>query len=293
MQCLQSLSLLSDFPFEVIVVDDASDEPISNVELAKKLAPELLQRIELVRYEENKGYIPARNEMVQRARTQYILSLDDDAKLFHADTIHKALEILENDPKVGAVALSQADKDGRLLADYMQPAPVSYNCYAQSFSGYGHILRRDLFLKLGGYKESFWFYGEEAEYCKRMLDLGFYVIYLPEAKVIHSHSPIGRNELTRLRYGCRNKCFDAIYNEPLPMMLLSIPLRIINYIRWRKIPCEYYNISDEGGIKWLLKELTTKFPELWRERRPLKWTTYRKWLTIRKEWSAYQLDSLY
>jgi GT2 family glycosyltransferase len=126
-----------------------------------------------------------------------------------------------------------------------------------------------------------------------MLDLGFYVIYLPEAKVIHSHSPIGRNELTRLRYGCRNKCFDAIYNEPLPMMLLSIPLRIINYIRWRKIPCEYYNISDEGGIKWLLKELTTKFPELWRERRPLKWTTYRKWLTIRKEWSVYQLDSLY
>ncbi len=286
-QCLQSLSLLGDLQFEVIVVDDASDPPVA-IEIAKKVEPELAQKIEIIRYEDNKGYIPARNEMVRRAKAPYILSLDDDAKLFDAESIYRCVEILKKDPKVGAVALSQANEDGTLLANYMQPAPILHDCYAQSFYGYGHLLRRDLFLNLGGYKEIFWFYGEEAEYCKRLLNRGFFVIYIPEARVIHSHSPSGRKELTRLRYGCRNKCFDAIYNEPLFMMVVSIPLRIINYIRWRKVPCKHYNFSDAGGVRWLLKELLMKFPELWRERRPLKWATYSKWQKIRQEWPAYQ-----
>jgi len=291
-QCVQSLYLLGDFPFDVIVVDDASAPPIA-IDIAQKVEPQLAQKIEIIRYEENKGHIPARNEMVRRAKAPYILSLDDDTKLFNAESIYRALEILKKDPKVGAVALSQANEDGTLLADYMQPAPIMYECYAQSFSGYGHLLRRALFLILEGYKEIFWFYGEEAEYCKRLLDRGFYVIYIPDARVIHYHSPIGRKEITRLRYGCRNKCFDAIYNEPFFMMVVSIPLRIINYIRWRKIPCEYYNFSDTGGVKWLVKELLMKFPQLWRERRPLKWETYSTWLKTRRDWPPYQPEKIF
>jgi GT2 family glycosyltransferase len=288
-QCLKSLALLSNIPFELIVFDDASDEPITASEVTNIIS--FAQRVEVIRPQENKGYIYARNQMARRAKTPYILSLDDDARLFDSDGVAQALKILENDSKIGAVALSQAQEDGSLLPDFMQPTPVVYNCYAQSFTGYGHILRRDLFVKLGGYKELFQAFAEEAEYCKRMLNLGFYVIYLPEAKVIHYHSPIGRNELKRLRYGCRNKCFDAMYNEPLIMLFSSIFYRIINYIRWRKVPCEYHKFSDKGGVRWLLKELYINLPKIWRERKPLKWSTYSQWFQIRKKWPAYQVNN--
>lgn len=281
MQCLKSLSLLSDFPFEVIIVDDASDEPLSAIEIARNLASELTQRIKIIRHEKNKGYISTRNEMAQQARTPYLLSLDDDAKLFHIDAIHEALEILENDPKVGAVALSQANEDGTLLPDYMQPAPVLYSCYAPSFIGYGHILRRDLFIKLGGYREVFHAFGEEDEYCKRMLNVGFNVVYLPEAKVIHYHSLIGRNEIKRMRYGFRNKCFDAIYNEPILMLLFSVPLRFVYY--------RFFNVED---IQWFLKELTTNFLRLCHDRKPLRWMTYRQWTKLREKQPDYQLDKV-
>jgi GT2 family glycosyltransferase len=287
---LKSFSLLSDLNFEVIVFDDASDNAVSAEQLIKNV--DFYQRIEVIRTEENKGYIYARNEMAQRARTPYILSLDDDAKLFHADGIYHALEVLERDPNVGAIALSQAKEDGTLLPDYMQPSPVSYNCYAQSFIGYGHILRRDLFLKLGGYREMFQAYGEESEYCKRMLNVSSYVVYLPESKVIHYHSLIGRNRLTALRNSYRNRCFDAIYNEPFIMMVINVSLIILKYIRFYKKSCEQFNLTDSKGIQWLIKELSTKFPGLWRERRPLKWGTYRQWFNIRKKCLTYQPNSL-
>jgi GT2 family glycosyltransferase len=289
-KCLKSLSLLEDLLFEIIVVDDASDEPLAP-RIRKDLDSNLIQRLQIIRYEENRGPSVARNEAVSRARAPYVLQLDEDAMLCEAVGIHRALEVLKNDPSIGAVGLSQVKEDGTAWQSYTQPSPVSYPCLVPSFYGWGCVLRRDLFLELGGYKETMWFCGEEDEYCKRLLNRGFYVVYLPQARVIHSYSEIGRDRIMRMRFACRNKCFDAAYNEPLPLMLVSIPWRILGYIRWRKVPSQYYNFSDKGGVRWILRELFTKFPAVWSERHPLKWITYLRWRKIRKGSPVYNSGS--
>jgi len=285
-QCLESILLLENYSYEVIIIDDASDSPIQS-QIENQLNKLILARTVFIRQDVNKGLISTRNELALIARAPYILSLDDDARLFDSASIYNAIEMLQKDDSIGAVALSQADETGTLLPSYMQPSPVNYNSYSQSFSGYGHILRKDMFIKLGGYKGEFWYGGEEAEYSKRLLNIGFNVVYLPDAKVIHTHSIVGRSELMRLRNGCRNSCFDALYNEPLLMCAASIPWRIVGYIRWRKVPCEYYGFSDEGGVRWILSELYTNFSSIWQKRKPLKWSTYRKWKEIRSHRTAY------
>ncbi|NET72292.1 MAG: glycosyltransferase family 2 protein [Sphaerospermopsis sp. SIO1G2] len=288
-QCLESLLLLKDYPYEVIVIDDASDVVIQT-EIQNLVNQSVIKRTKFIRQSTNKGLVATRNELALQARSQYIMSLDDDACLLDADSIHKAVQVLENDSCIGAVALAQTNKTGYMLPSFMQPAPVAYDCYSQSFRGYGHILRRDLFIKLGGYRGEFIYGHEEVEYCKRLLNIGFNVVYLTKAKVIHNHSPIGRSELVRLRNGCRNACFDALYNEPLLMCIFSIPYRIIGYIRWRKVPCEHYGLFDEGGIRWQLNELYNNFYPIWQKRKPLKWSTYVKWRKIRNNWPVYNIN---
>ena len=197
-----------------------------------------------------------------------------------------ALEVLRTSENVGAVAFSQTDETGTLLPG--QPAPTEYRCYTPTFIGYGSVLRRELFVELGGYREMFAAYYEEPEFCKRMLDRGFYVVYLPDARVIHYHSPIGRNNLVALRNGCRNKCFAAIYNEPLAMMVFSIPSRLLIYAYEHQAYCRQHQVQSEFGAGWIIREIRQNLPTIWRDRRALKWSTYYKWHKI-KQTPVYQL----
>lgn len=284
-RCLNSLTLLKPIEFEILVIDDASDVPIVD-RVLQDVDRSLADRVQVFRHEKNKGVPATRNELAERAKSSYLLILDDDAQLLSAESVYAALEVLKTSSDVGAVALSQSDETGKLLPG--QPTPVEYRCYTATFIGYGHLLRRDLFIELGGYREMFAAYYEEPEFCKRMLDRGFYVVYLPDARVIHYQSPIGRNNLVALKNGCRNKCFAAIYNEPLPMMVFSIPLRILLYTFKHWAYCRKHKITSEFGANWIVREIQQNFGALWRDRRALKWSTYYKWHKI-KQAPAYQL----
>jgi GT2 family glycosyltransferase len=285
-RCLNSLTLLNHLPFEVIVIDDASEAPILT-QLLEQVNPDILPAVKFFQHETNHGATPTKNELAERASAPYLLCLDDDARIANAESIDLALQVLETDPQVGAIALSQCDEQGTLLPG--QPTEIGYNCYTPAFIGYGTVLRRDLFLELGGYRTSFSITYEESELCKRMLDRGFYVVYLPQARVIHSHSPIERNELTKLRNGCRNKCFSAIYSEPLPMLLLTIPLRILVYAYTHWKFCRERNLTDVHGAKWVISEVRQMLPTLWRDRKVLKWRTYYKWHQIKTQKTAYSV----
>ncbi|HTL90561.1 MAG TPA: glycosyltransferase [Leptolyngbya sp.] len=273
-RCLNSLVLLDQVEFEIIVIDDASDVPIVD-RVLQDIDPALAPKLQIFRHEKNKGTTATRNELAERANAPYLLYLDDDAQLLDAESIYAAIEVFQASKEVGAVALSQADKAGALLPG--QPSSTDYRCYTPSFIGYGTLLRREVFVELGGYRELFAIFYEEPEFCKRMLDRGFSVVYLPDARVIHFHSPIGRNNLIALRNGCRNKCFAAIYNEPLAMMIFSIPLRILIYAYTHQAYCRQHKIESEFGADWIVREIRQNLPALWHDRRALKWSTYYKW----------------
>ncbi|MBD2079179.1 glycosyltransferase [Leptolyngbya sp. FACHB-17] len=283
-RCLNSLTLLQHVEFEILLIDDASEAPIGD-RVLPAIDPILVDRLQVFRHENNKGIPATRNELAERAKAPYLLYLDDDAQLLSAESVDNALTVLKISPEVGAVALSQSDETGKLLPG--QPLAIEYRCYAPTFVGYGSLLRRDLFLELGGYREMFAAYYEEPEFCKRMLDRGFYVVYLPDACVIHYKSPIGRNNLVALRNNCRNKCFAAIYNEPSAMMVFSIPLRILLYVYKHWAYCRQHKIKSEFGASWIVREIQQNLPALWRDRRALKWSTYYKWHKI-KQAPAYQ-----
>ena len=164
-RCLASLATLLPLAPEVLVFDDGS-EPAATA----AGAPDL--RVRIIRDESSPGYIRGRNRLAREAAAPFVLLLDDDTRLLSLGSVERALSVLQSDASVGAVALAQAEADGRPWPAQMQASRAEYPCVVPSFIGFAHMVRRDVFLSLGGYREAFEFYGEEKEHCLRLIESG-------------------------------------------------------------------------------------------------------------------------
>jgi glycosyltransferase involved in cell wall biosynthesis len=281
-ECLRSLRHLDGLEYEVLVVDDGSHQPVEEAVRAG-VGLEVRSRLAAVlRNERSAGYIAARNRMPRLARAPHLLVLDDDTILLDGGPVRRGLEVLQAHPTVGAVGFAQGDPAGNPYPGFMQPSPRGEECLAPCYYGYAHLLRRDLFLELGGYREELEFFGEEGEFCKRMLDRRRFVAYVPRPPVAHNtfSKAAGRSGYRRLYNGCRNKCFDAIWNEPLPLPLLSIPVRLYGHARYVRHLVRTGDVPDLSAGREVMKlgrELFRRLPGLLRQRRPLRWSTIRLW----------------
>lgn len=275
--CLASLALAADLIAEVLVFDDASKQPVDGT-LERALPAALRGRAALIRDAAAPGYIVGRNRLVAAAAAPFVLLLDDDTRLIDRTSVEAAIDVLTRDDTAAAVAFAQADADGRPWPADMQPARAAYPCVIPSFIGFAHLLRREVFVKLGGYRASFRFYGEEKEYCLRLLDAGFSVVYLPQARIAHLPDPAGRSSSRYLRYVVRNDCLSALYNDPLTRLAWTLPARLGLYFRMRR----GWRIHDPGGFWWILRELAAELPRVVRERRPVRRRTIRRWRELRQ-----------
>ena len=276
LRCVQSLGSIGDLVAEIIVVDDASDRPPDAV--LRQLPPALAGKLRIVHQAGGQGPIVARNTIVRLAAHEWILSLDDDAYLIDAAGIERAIDLLAAHPTIGAIACAQAEADGSPWPATMQPARVDHPCYTTAYIGFAHFVRRSVFLRLGGYRERLHFYGEEKDFCLRMVDAGYDIVYLPDVRVAHVPDPSGRSLSRYLRYVVRNDCFSALHNEPLPLAMVTVPLRLMRYLTMRR----HSGARDPGGLQWLLGELASELPVAARSRRPVRWRTIFAWRRLRR-----------
>lgn len=268
-RCVRSLECLQALSPRIVVFDDASDAPAAPI--VSDAAPSGLD-VSVIRDERHVGNIAGRNRLVREATTPYVLLLDDDAIVFSARPIERAIAVLDGDPDVAAIAFAQAEEDGRPWPERMQPGRGAEPARVASYIGFAHLIRRDVFLRLGGYRESFVFYGEEKDYCLRLLDAGLRTVYLPDALVGHVPDRGGRSHTRYARYAVRNDCLYALYNEPWPLALLGLPLRL-----WRYRSMAAGATAEAGGFRWILREIWKTLPEVRRARRAVSWSTIREW----------------
>ncbi len=268
-RCLHSIAAVLGAGHEILIFDDASDEPVETQLPDDRWGLDA----RVIRDDRRVGYIVGRNAMVAQARHPLVLLLDDDAMLLGADAVSRACGVLEHDPGVAAIAFAQAEGDGRPWHERMQPGRGQAPSRVPSFIGFAHLLRRDVFLALGGYRASFVFYGEEKDYCLRLLSAGHHVVYLPDARIAHVPDAGGRDERRYVRYVIRNDCLSSLYNEPWPMVVVGLAVRLG---RFRRMAAGITG-GDPQGLRWVLAELRRAGPDIRRGRRPVRWSTIREW----------------
>lgn len=177
---------------EVIVVDNNS--PDDSVQMVQTDFPQ----VKLIANQDNKGFAAANNQAAAIAQGKYLLFLNSDTKLTpHA--LVKPLKYLRTHQDVGAITIKlllptgQIDLDNHrgfptpwtaltkiLRLNTLFPNSRLFNNYYQSYKGYDRIhsidvaagsyimLSKKLFDKIGGWDESYFFYGEDIDLCYRI-----------------------------------------------------------------------------------------------------------------------------
>ncbi len=162
---LQSV-LNQDIACEIVVIDEGSTDDTLAVVSETSPAAVVIHNSQPV------GIIAARNQAFGVATGDIVFTLDDDAVMPDKGLIRSVLADFEI-PFVGAITVPLVDHlpDGSTRRRIPERAPAAdFRCAAQ-FSGGANAIRRDLFLRLGGYVGA-GRQGEERGLCLRMLDTG-------------------------------------------------------------------------------------------------------------------------
>lgn len=272
LRCVRSLRHAEDLVDRIVIVDDASVAPVEPT-LRAALGGEAPEGLLVLRAEERIGLSAGRNRVAQAARTPYVLYLDDDALLLSRDSVAQAVAVMRGDASVAGVAFAQSDAEGRLYPPGAQPSPATEPSVVRSFIGFAHQVRREVLLAAGGYRELLGIMGEERELSFRLLDAGFRIVYLPGAPVAHLADPSGRDIPTYLHQTVRNDVLAGLLNEPLPVALGMLPVRLWRYFPMRR----HWGGEDPGGFRRIVRAVAQSLPRVRRERRPVRWSTLRAW----------------
>ena len=281
--CLRSLRVIEKYIARAIVLDDVSDQPIEPLVRAE-FAGDHPFPILVLREETKIGPVRGKNKLARAAETEFIFNLDDDTVLLDATGVETTLSWMRADLRIAAIGFPQGALDGKPYQPLYQPAPVEYSCQVACFTGYAYITRREIFVeRLGGYRELIDLLGEEKEFGLRALDAGYIILYLPSAVVAHFHDLRGRDQKALLRQTVQSSCLQFIYNQPFALVIPGIIARLLLYWKERRAG----QIRDPWGTLWVLGRVFSMLPAALRERKPVRWSTLRRWREIRKSPPRY------
>lgn len=203
---------------EVIVIDNASAD--GSAEMVAAEFPDAV----LIRNADNRGFAAANNQGFEIATGRHILLLNSDTIVL-GDVLGASVRYLDSHPNVGAMGCRVLNPDRTMQRTCaMWPSlpnlvlqtsglwkitrPGWFARYAgryqmmdwqrdserpvDSISGCYLMLRREVLDRIGPLDEAFFFFGEETDWCRRMRDAGWRLMFAPVGEIVHYGSASAR-----------------------------------------------------------------------------------------------------
>ena len=181
--CLDSVfGSHTHYGYEVIIVDNASRD--GSVPILRACG----HPITLIENATNVGFSAANNQGVAQSTGRYIFLLNNDT-VVESDTIQCLLDYFTGHSDVGIVAPQLLNRDGSLQghgSGLMKWRYSGKKAIEVSFvTGAAMMVSREVYLRVGGLDENYFFYNEDLDFCKMIQKLGYSIIYLPSARLTH------------------------------------------------------------------------------------------------------------
>lgn len=213
LKCLESFfSNEPGFSFEVIVVDNNSDDDIGSVK-------DLYPKIRLIKNAYNYGFGVATNIGLRASSGEYVMTLNPDTVLY-PETIENLVGVLDNDASVG-IAVPVIRNTSVSKADFtfanlffgsvvlrvlrgMLPVKDETRPFAVEFiGGTGYVCRRSALADGSMFSEDNFLFGEEYYLCREMHHKGFKIVVVPSAQFEHHASVTFKYDPERLAMATR------------------------------------------------------------------------------------------
>ncbi len=284
-KCLETLQLAinkASVKTEIIIADNASTD--GSLEYLEKTEEKKKELIKVIKNKANLGFAKANNLALKKAQGRYILFLNPDT-IIQEDTLETMLKFMDSHPKVGAATCRLELPDGQFDQPCHRGFPTVWNsfCYfsglskifpqSKIFAGYSlgylplnkiheieacHgaflIVRREVGEDLKWFDEDYFWYGEDLDFCYRLKQKGWQLMFVPTTKIIHykgaasgikKHSqgisPASKEtkiKAAKASVGAMRIFFDKHYKNKYPRFvywLVMLGIKLLEKIRLSRI----------------------------------------------------------
>ncbi|MCX6251642.1 MAG: glycosyltransferase family 2 protein [Bacteroidetes bacterium] len=231
---------------EIVVADNASTD--DSVTFLEKQFPE----IRIIRNTHNSGFAGGYNEALKQVEAEYFILLNSDIEVTR-DWLSPVIRMMDEDPMIGAcqpkirsytnpASFEYAGAAGGFIDKYGYPFcrgrmflsleedHGQYDTPAEIFWATGACIfvRAGLYHRLGGFDADFFAHMEEIDFCWRLKNEGYKIMYCPDSTVFH----IGGGTLPKISwrktyYNFRNNFFLLYKNLPDNLLFEVFSKRLI------------------------------------------------------------------
>lgn len=224
-QCLQQVeSTIKASSYEIIVVDNASDDG------SQAMVRQDFPAVRLIENTENAGFARANNQGIEVSRGRYVLLLNSDA-FVEANTIDGMVSFMDARPEAGMAGCKLLYEDRTLQRscysfpslltefyiavqlDKLLPRSREFGKFMMTYWDFDDVrevdaimgafmlVRREVIEQVGGFDESYFMYSEEIDWCYRIKQHGWRILYNPDVQAVHLWGGSSQNlrEATLLR----------------------------------------------------------------------------------------------
>ena len=208
MEAIQSLENQSYHDYELLVIDDGSDD-IRTIEILNSLDREYLTLLKT----NHLGPSGARNYGIEHSNGEYILPLDSDDKI-EPTYIEQAVRILKEDKNVGVV-YCHADLFGEQTGKWELPEYSLESMLLDNIVFVTALFRKEDWETVGGFRTNMKHGMEDYDFWLSILEIGKEIYQLPEVLFHYRIKPKSRTTQFQENVTVVQQTYQMIYyNHP-------------------------------------------------------------------------------
>ena len=275
------LTLLdTDYPnYDVVVVDNAStDGSLAEIEASFGSNP----LITIVENSENLGHSEGCNIGAKMTKGQYIVFVDSDIEFEEKNWLCELANVMENDKKVGLAQAKIVLSENKHCLEYVCVAVDALGTWAANYGSKEEmhkekfeilaassgccIARRDVFNQVGGFDADYFIYDDDTDLSLRTRLLGYRVMFVPSAVVIHRGGLLRGVSGMMLYYSSKNRLNTVLKNYELRNVWWRfLVLTFFTFI----VSAGFFAVKKHDEAKATLKGVINPIatlPKIWKKR---------------------------